>query len=471
MLVVNADIVTDIDLKAVYRFHRQHPAPVTMVMHDCKAFNSVWVDDNDLVVGFQASGPPALNTRQLAFTGIHVLDRRVLDFLPATGPAHIIDAYQRMLDSGESIQAWVCRDHYWQDIGTPESYRSAVFDHMAPAAFTAAFGVPSATPISHQRLHGDGSDRQWFRLSDGAQHLIMADHGLRQTPDRQEVDAYVDIGLHLWSCSGAVPRIWSFDRFAGLVFLDDLGDHNLQQAATGLGGAQLQSLYRKVIDRWLEMTLKSVDGFDPDWTYQTRGYDRQVILQNECGYFVEAFLKGYLEWDIPDDRFTADFESLASEAMKATPIGVMHRDLQSRNIMLHNDGIFFIDFQGARRGPLAYDLASLLIDPYVDLPLGVQNDLLAYTTTQVNQQCGVDAASFDRSYACCALTRNLQILGAFSYLSRVKGKTEFESYIPGALQGLQHRLTNNVSPNFQLPQLTRAVSEAASQIAQHTGHS
>lgn len=464
MLVLNADIVCDIDLKKVFRFHQQHAAPVTMVMHDCETFNSVWVDQHNQVVGFTPGSKPAADVRQLAFTGIHVLERRVLDFLPASGPAHIIDAYQRMLNSGESIAAYVSRDHYWQDIGTPQNYRNAVYDHMAPAAFAAAFGTSDRVPIECLRLHGDGSDRQWFRLTAGNQCLIMADHGLRMTPDRQEVDAYVDIGRHLWACAAAVPRIWSYDRSAGLVFLEDLGDRNLQQAAAGLSESRQINLYRRVIDRLIDMTMECVKGFDPKWTYQTRQYNRRVILENECRYFVEAFLSGYLGWDIGYEAMADEFENLASETLKAEPVGLMHRDLQSRNIMLHNKKIYFIDFQGARLGPLQYDLASLLIDPYVGLPRSVQRDLLAYCADRIDGRYGIDAAAFKRGYPCCALTRNLQMLGAFAYLSRIKNKTQFEAYIPTAVQHLQRRLTDAGSIAVSLPKLTRAANRAAKQM-------
>jgi aminoglycoside/choline kinase family phosphotransferase len=461
--VLNADIICDIDLKKVFRFHQQHTSPVTMVMHDCETFNSVWVDRHNRVVGFQHDSKPAAGARKLAFTGIHVLDRRVLDFLPPSGSAHIIDAYQRMLDSGEFISAYISRGHYWQDIGTPQNYRAAVYDHMAPAAFTKAFGTWDRTPIECRRLHGDGSDRQWFRLTAGTRHMIMADHGLRMTNDQEEVDAYVDIGRHLLACAAAVPRIWSYDRFAGLVFLEDLGDRNLQQAAAGQSDSRLLDLYRHVIDRWVDMAMECVKGFDPEWTYQTRQYNRRVVLENECRYFVEAFLNGYLGWDIEYEAMAEEFENLASETLKAEPFGLMHRDLQSRNIMLHNDNIYFIDFQGARPGPLQYDLAALLIDPYVGLPRSVQKDLLTYCADRLEGRYGNDAAAFKRGYPCCALTRNLQMLGAFSYLSRVKKKTQFEAYIPGAVQCLQRRLTNAGSIAVPLPKLTQAANRAAKQ--------
>ena len=108
--------------------------------------------------------------------------------------------------------------------------------------------------------------------------------------------------------------------------------------------------------------------------------------------------------------------------------------------MIKDDTIYFIDFQGARMGPLQYDLASLLIDPYVDLPPEVQRRLLAYALEQLAAQMDIQADRFRRCYRFCSLTRNLQALGAFGYLTRVKGKSHFEKHIPAAVRTLRRNL-------------------------------
>jgi NDP-sugar pyrophosphorylase family protein len=216
LLVINADIVCDIDLAQVVACHRKHAQAVTMVMHDYPQFNCVWVDGGEWVTAFDAAPPVSENPRCMAFTGIHLLDRRVLDFLPADGFAGIIDAYRRLLAAGGRIKAFVARNHYWRDMGTPQSYQAAAFEQMAPVAFQEAFGIASSAPIERRALHGDGSDRRWFRLAQERRHLILADHGIRSSPIRQEVDAYVSIGRHLFAAGIPVPRIFLYDTFAGL---------------------------------------------------------------------------------------------------------------------------------------------------------------------------------------------------------------------------------------------------------------
>ncbi len=440
LMVINADIVSDIDLARTFGDHQGHDFPVTMVMHHHSDFNTVSVDTDHFVVAFGPSQEQK-TWRKMAFTGIHVLDRRVLDFLPSKGPAHIIDAYEQMLACGEKIKAHVVRDHYWQDIGTPQNYSAAVYDHMAPMAFKHAFGSRPAFPITRHRMHGDGSDRHWYRLEADGQTLIMVDHDIRPHPGWQEVDAYVAIGRHLHAIGVAVPHIFLHDNCAGLVFMEDLGEQHLQALIPQQTKSEKRRFYEQVIDQWIHLAIEGAKEFDPAWTHQSTHYDRDLILEKECRYFMEAFLHGYLGWNIAYEDMAVEFEHLVDGVRQFGINGLMHRDLQSRNIMIKAGRIHFIDFQGSRMGPLQYDLASLLIDPYVALPVGLQDQLRAYCTAKLQLRHGLDPDRFQQGYRYCALTRNLQILGAFAFLSRVKGKIEFKKYIPQAVKSLQHNLS------------------------------
>ncbi|RJQ67553.1 MAG: hypothetical protein C4519_24110 [Desulfobacteraceae bacterium] len=280
----------------------------------------------------------------------------------------------------------------------------------------------------------------------------MADHGIRTGCGvRQEVDAFVDIGRHLHATGAAVPEIYLHDAFSGLVFLEDMGDRHLQAVVRELSPQRQENLYRRVIDRWLHMALASGRDFDPAWTYQSARYDKDLIREKECRYFVEAFLNGYLAVRSDYGYFSDEFEQLADRALQNAFFGFMHRDLQSRNIMVQGDRIGFIDFQGGRWGPLQYDLASLLIDPYAALPAATQEHLKKYAAQALQRRLGLDAKTFLAGYDYCALTRNLQMLGAFGFLSRVKGKCGFEAYIPQAVKTLQNNLSN--LKEIRLPRL------------------
>ena len=459
-MVVNADIVTDIDLAEVYRRHRRNGAQVTLVMHDRPPFNQVWVDEHDRVAGFDRFSDTADHGRhrKMAFTGIHVMDAGILRRIPRDGFSDIILVYRQMIDEGVPIQAHVVRDHFWQDMGSPDGYRHAVVDAMAPDIFQSAFPGHRAAAIQCQRLAGDGSDRGWFRLTAGRHQLVVADHGITTALPGSEFNAFVKIGNHLHHCGLPVPRIHAHDGFSGLVFLEDLGDCHLQQTVFQMPGSgiRIETLYRKVIDTLLDFTVKAKDGFDPRWTCQSPAYDTALILDKECRYFVDAFLNGYRNMGVAYRDLAAEFEHLAQSTLDHGINGLIHRDFQSRNIMIKDGRHYLIDFQGARNGPVQYDLAALLIDPYADLNPDLQRRLLHYAVEQAQRRLNGCPDQFIRGYHYCTVTRNLQMLGAFGFLSRVKQKRAFEGWIPAAATMLAGHI--HAAGRHAFPKLT-AIAE------------
>jgi aminoglycoside/choline kinase family phosphotransferase len=139
------------------------------------------------------------------------------------------------------------------------------------------------------------------------------------------------------------------------------------------------------------------------------------------------------------------------------PVGFMHRDFQSRNIMVRDGCFYLIDFQGGRLGPPHYDLASLLIDPYVDLPPDLREALLDYFAARLSALGSIPPAEIRHAYRYCALSRNLQILGAYGFLTRRKGKPFFARYIPAAVRSLQANLSHFSAEEF--PNLARIAIE------------
>lgn len=442
-MVINSDIFTDIPLKAVYDFHLQHPYPATLVLCDDPEFNTVRADSNGFVVAFENSrgmSTPQKNSA-FTFTGIQILDPEVLSLIPNNCFSSNIDMYKKLLSSGRKLNAFLAPAQSWKDIGTPERYRQTVLTRMAPQAFQRAFGGDIFPPIDYAPLSGDGSDRKWYRVSAGHRTLILADHGIRNQTTRSEADAFVAIGRHLFSSGIPVPEIFLSDTFSGLVFLEDLGDDNLQSVVRGLSDSNaICACYQSVIDILVKLSVAAAVGFDPGWTYQTPDYNRTLILEKECRYFVDAFLNGYLNRSVSFAQLEEEFSVLADNALQYAAIGLMHRDLQSRNIMVKKRQYYLIDFQGSRIGPIQYDLASLLIDPYVQLPRLIQEELLNYCFERIAEESGITREAFYKGYRYCTLTRNLQMLGAFGYLSRQKGKTYFRAFIPPAVQTLKHNL-------------------------------
>jgi NDP-sugar pyrophosphorylase family protein len=470
-MVINSDIFTDISLKKVYEFHLNHPHPATLVLHNDPVFNTVTVDPNGFVQAFDESSSPQIafnsslhgsapfkteNSEKLTFTGIQVLNPEVLELIPDNVFSSIIDIYKNLISQKKKVCAFISKDSYWKDLGTPERYRQVVFDYMAPKAFKRAFSGRVNRNIVRTALNGDGSDRKWFRVTDGNGTIVMVDHGIRRNDSICEADAFVSIGLHLESRGIPVPKIYLYDTFSGHVFMEDLGDNNFQALIKNIKNQdRIVSHYKVLIQHLVRLSIDGLEGFNPAWAYQTAAYTEDLILEKECRYFVDAFLKNYLGMNISFNALETEFRSLAEKALRFSINGFMHRDMQSRNIMVKKDRYYFIDFQGGRLGPIQYDLASLLIDPYVNLPRSIRNTLLKFCVETLSPVLYVNPDKFLSCYRYCAVTRNLQILGAFGFLTRTKQKTYFEKYIPNAIKTLKDHLMSFQREEF--PTLTSIV--------------
>jgi NDP-sugar pyrophosphorylase family protein len=457
LLVINSDILTDIDLRAIYDRHVADGCPATLVVHDRAEFNTVTVAD-DQITAFADCADSKDGTQCLAFTGIQVIDREFLDFAPDQAFFSSISVYAAMISAGRTVRAHRVENHVWEDIGTPERYLQAARQILVRQAFAAAFNRTLEHDPVFTTLKGDGSDRTWSRVSAGPDSLVVVEHGIRPTAAVCEADAFINIGRHLHSRGLPVPALYAADPFSGLAFVEDLGDRHLQDAVLAAGSDDArETLYRRVIASLVALSQDGARGFDPAWAYQTAAYDRQVILEDECHYFIRAFIHLKMELlDITYATLEDEFEDLADRALSCAVTGFMHRDCQSRNIMLRGKDCYFIDFQGGRRGPLQYDLASLLIDPYVGLASGLQVRLQDYALERLQAVTDVDADTFRQGYYYCSLTRNLQILGAFGFLSVEKGKPNFADYIPAAVATLKRTLAALEGESF--PKL-RALAE------------
>ena len=453
-MVINSDIFTDIDLKRVYDFHLNHSHPVTLVLHDDPQFNTVSVNKNGFITDFHDSTPlPSHSVSssniyrpgesgKLTFTGIQVLNPQILELIPDNIFSSSIDIYRQLISENKKVCAFIAKEYQWKDIGSPERYNQVVFEQMATEAFKYAFPSWPDKKIFRTKLKGDGSDRNWYRLISGNRSLVMADHNIRKNQSTSEVDSFVAIGRHLHDKDVPVPEIYLHDTFSGLVFMEDLGDVNLQTLVLNTQKPEeIISYYKSVIGLLGKLSATGAKGFDPVWTYQTSHYNQDLILEKECRYFVDAFLRKYIGMNISFKDLEDEFRTLADKALEFSVNGFMHRDMQSRNIMVKNNRFYFIDFQGGRLGPVQYDLASLLIDPYVALSPWVRNQLLNFSVRTLPSVLNIDPDNFLTCYKYCSITRNLQILGAFAYLSRIKGKRYFEKYIPNAIKILKHNLS------------------------------
>ncbi len=308
------------------------------------------------------------------------------------------------------------------------------------------------------KLAGDGSDRIFYRLtSRQADPLILVFPDNAGPEGRKEARAAFLLGCHFRNKGISVPDILGFAEESGGIIFADLGDVHLQAQATS-EPENLLACYRKTIDCLIDFQFKGRDDFPLSACWDTPSYDRQLMLERESGYFLREFCHGLLD---PDDYPVLDheFRKLADRAADQSADFILHRDFQSRNVMMTGGRPVIIDYQGARLGPLGYDLASLLLDPYVGLNSGQRQGLREYYMTVISKFIKVNRNDFLIGYYYLALQRNLQILGAFAFLSRKKGKIFFKQYLNPAVVSLFNLLQQQAGRDF--PRLRKLVEQVA----------
>ncbi|MDU9047794.1 MAG: phosphotransferase [Candidatus Electrothrix sp. Rat3] len=321
----------------------------------------------------------------------------------------------------------------------------------------------SQDSITITPLTPDGSLRRFCRVAHEDGRTAVA---VTPPPDAaaglREAVAGWHIGRHLFATGAPVPELYGFEEQSGLLVCEDLGDqrlHDLMQKK-GNDSEQIIQLYRQTVSELARMQVRGSQGFKPDWCWDTPKYDRALMLERESGYFLRALCRDFLQLEIDEEKIAQDFHALADKASQAEATFFLHRDFQSRNIMIQQERVRFIDYQAGRQGPLAYDLASLLIDPYAALPALLLEELLEHYLDTLTSLLPYDRAQFQQEYLLLALQRNLQILGAFAFLGQQRGKPFFRQYLAPALHSLRGLLAKTATAEYlYLKSLSRRCAE------------
>ena len=246
---------------------------------------------------------------------------------------------------------------------------------------------------------------------------------------------------HLANLGLPVARLMAADADKGLFLMQDLGRASLQQAALDRkdDSAALAGLYTPALEMLARLQAQGSADFDASICFDGAALSPDFLLRREAGYFLEQFVCGACglgQGRLPRG-LAEDLAQICDLAGKAGPRGLVHRDFQSRNILVRKSGLGLVDFQGARLGPAQYDLAALVNDPYVDLPWDLRQRLMDEYLQHRAALGEFDTVSFEKGWPFVALCRIMQTLGAFSFLTRVRGRRHFAPYAAPALATLR----------------------------------
>src|SRR5271167_1060953 len=297
------------------------------------------------------------------------------------------------------------------------------------------------------------SGRKLVRLADGKHSAIGVLHDVRE-----ENVAFLEFSRHFRRCSLPVPEIYGEDLGNGAYLEEDLGDTTLFEFLTAHRNgesisAQATEVYRKVVAVLPRFQIEGGRDLNYKVCYPRASFDRQSIAW-DLNYFKYYFLRlvGIL---FNEQALEDDFGRLTKVLLGADRDYFLYRDFQSRNVMLREGQLFFVDYQGGRKGALQYDIASLLYDAKADLPPELRQNLLDHYLETLAGFIEVERDAFMHHYYAYAYVRIMQALGAYGFRGFYERKVHFLQSVPYALKNLRW-LLHHVKLPIALPTLMDA---------------
>ena len=293
-------------------------------------------------------------------------------------------------------------------------------------------------PEGMEALSAAGSNRRYFRLRGGGASVV----GVEGT-SVEENRAFIAMAKHFHEAGLPVPQVLARSEDDMYYLQEDLGDTTLfdRLAAarlTGTYGEEETALLRRTLQRLPEVQVVGARGFDFSVCYPLAEFNERSVMW-DLNYFKYCFLKA-TGLEFSENRLEDDFQRLAAMLLRTDGDTFMYRDFQSRNVMVKDGEPYFIDFQGGRRGPVHYDVASFLWQARAQYPPRLREELLDAYLQSLARFMPVNGADFRRQLRHFVLFRTLQVLGAYGFRGYFERKPHFLQSIPPALDNLRSLL-------------------------------
>lgn len=302
-----------------------------------------------------------------------------------------------------------------------------------------AIALPAFAGALMRVIDEGGSDRQFYRLKGLSGESIILVH---YNPEKAENNFYAEHAHFLNARDIHVPQVIAHNPEEHLLWLQDLGEKNLWSQRHEPWSIRRRLYESVLIDVARLHRIGLTEATAAGITLQ-KEFDEELYLW-EQDYFLQNALGGLFKIDLKTRKNLASSSSLQQLAknLAALPRQLIHRDLQSQNIMLVGDQAWLIDFQGMRAGLAPYDLASLLCDPYVSMLPAEREELLLFYKNEMECHGFSFAFDFKKVFWQCAVQRLMQALGAYGFLSLHRGKEKFRQYVEPASRLLHEALTH-----------------------------
>jgi aminoglycoside/choline kinase family phosphotransferase len=299
--------------------------------------------------------------------------------------------------------------------------------------------------LSVEPLPASGSYRTYYRIRSDHDTVLGVHNG-----DKRENEAFIYLTDHLRKAGNRVPEVKIADIANNVYIEQDLGNITLFDYLANIRKRsctddEIITIYKRVIDAMPGLQINSAKGLDYSICYPRSEFDVQSMMW-DMNYFKYCLIKP-LKIDFFEQDLEDDFLKIVNWLIGADRESFMFRDFQSRNIMLADDEIYFIDYQGGRKGPLHYDLASLLFEAKTHLSEGIRKELLVYYLDVVSSKFSwFNRENFLEYYYGFVYLRLMQAMGAYGFRGYIEHKPLFLQSLPYAVKTLKWLMENQPIP-------------------------
>lgn len=307
-----------------------------------------------------------------------------------------------------------------------------------------------------QLLPPSGSYREYCRITNQHRSVIGA-----LNSDVKENTAFLSFTSHFRKNGLPVPEVFTVSSDLKMYLQEDLGNTTLfdflSQTREMEGFSEnIVHEYKKVLKVLPRIQIVAGKNLDYSVCYPRAAFDKQSMMW-DLNYFKYYFLKlAKIQFD--EQALEDDFQVFSDYLLSADSDFFLYRDFQSRNVMLKNNAVWFIDYQGGRRGALQYDLASLLYDGKADIPQSIRQMLFEFYLEELKKYIPVSEREFKAFFTGFVLIRIMQAMGAYGFRGFYEKKEHFLKSIPFALKNLEQLLEDAVLP-VEIPELLNVLNQ------------
>jgi aminoglycoside/choline kinase family phosphotransferase len=292
-------------------------------------------------------------------------------------------------------------------------------------------------PASISKIPQSGSDRIYFRVEGEPVCIATSNKNIKEN------QTFLRFSEHFKKCNCPVPEIYAVSTDESIYLQEDFGDTSLLNELELNGYTEhVYGLFKQSLQQLAHMQIKGHGHFNYEWCITSQEFGKQAILADLL-YFKYYFLDA-LKIPYDKEKLVDDFEVLSIYLARVDLKYFMFRDFQSRNVMVKDGKVHFIDYQGGMKGAVQYDVASLLWQAKAELPDEWKNNLLDFYIDCAENvlQSKIDRTRFISQYNGYVLIRLLQVLGAYGFRGLFERKAHFLTSIPLALRNLRWFLEN-----------------------------